>query len=173
MALFAKNDVSEWMTMHAAWCVRLFGLEAWEIYLSLSDDPGGHHAKIGQRVGAAKFETRYLNAKIELWEGLTEDQGKEAITHELGHILLGRIAQNHERLVKLLPSKLRKTAQALYSDAEEETLQRLTRAIHDTIKDEDMIVRDDDKPEVEPDTEPETQAEVKELTHVEKDEPND
>jgi hypothetical protein len=139
MTLYAKPDVPRWMAAHAQWCIALFDLESWDIYMSVSDNPGGHAATIGKRVGSAAPDLRYRHADIEMWRELKEEDGRQAITHEFAHLLLGRIDQNVQHIIKLVPAEYQEHARQLYDDTEEEVIVRLTRAMHDIIPVEIMV----------------------------------
>lgn len=120
------DDVPEWIRAYACDVRDLFGLSEWKLWVELSDTPGGK----SHIDGNCNLDTRYLKAVISVRRGLTSKERIQAVVmHEMGHVLLARIDQCMDRLMDMIPDEQRVHAQQLYADAEESTLERLTRAL--------------------------------------------
>lgn len=110
---------------YAEQCRMAFGLEEWKIWLYEHDMPGGD----ANTAGHTELETRYLRATVTLLRGLKPDRAREVLRHELLHIALAWIAQVVEYAQSLLTSTQRTLIQTMYTDVEEQTIQRLARAL--------------------------------------------
>lgn len=99
----------------------------WFIQGKLVDNPGGE----ADFNGACKPDAIYLGAEIELARDLVNDElGRRVIWHEVGHVAMAQI----DLVVKYILSNIyddsqRAIFQQMYSDAEEQFLQRLTRGL--------------------------------------------
>jgi len=101
----------------------LFGVGGpeWSITLKLTDRPGGHEAD-----GYTTTDPVYLNATIELWTGLQDDQnGREAVYHEVLHVA-------HSEIWRIITDKGETDD---YRAAVERFVTRVTRSLISQIKD--------------------------------------
>jgi hypothetical protein len=126
------SNTPKWIDDHLESLRDLFWLNQWQIAAEYVDNPAGdlEHGSDGN----VTLETRYLTATIQLRRGITQERAKHVLMHEMVHVALARIAQATERISQLLPEELRQHAYELYTDAEEETVERMARALASQIK---------------------------------------
>lgn len=110
---------------YAEQCRVAFGLEEWNIWFCEHDAPGGST----ENAGHTDLNTRYLRATITLLRGLRPERRRSVTRHEMLHIALAPIDEKMRYIVAMLPKKERKRAREMYIDAEEQTIERLTRAM--------------------------------------------
>jgi hypothetical protein len=110
---------------YAEACRTVFGLAEWDIWLCEHDSPGEDDTTAGY----CELETRYLRATITIRRGLRPARVRSVIFHEMLHVALAFLAQAVEYIQELVPEKLRPRAERWYTDAEEQTIERLTRAL--------------------------------------------
>lgn len=121
-----EDDVSEWIRDYACDVRDLFGLSEWRLWLKLADTPSGKE----YTDGSTELSTRYLKATITIRRALEDDDRiRHVVMHEMTHVLLGYIDQCVNRLIDMVPDEQREHALELYTDAEEQTIERLTRAL--------------------------------------------
>lgn len=129
-----EDDVPEWIREYACDVRDLFGLSEWKLWVKLADAPSGKE----NTDGSTELNTRYLKATITVRRGLDDDDRiRHVIMHEMAHVLLGHIDQCVNRLIDMVPDEQRAHALELYSDAEEGTIERLTRALQIGIQPKD------------------------------------
>lgn len=126
----AENTVPEWAEAYAQELRDLFGLGDWNIYPRQEDRPNG----AADSDGCAIPDVRYLTASIILRRGLAETRGRHVLMHEMLHIVLAPLRRQIELLIQQLPEDQQDYALTLCSDAEEQIIERLTRAMQQHIK---------------------------------------
>lgn len=114
---------------------RVFGIPEWYVKSILVDHPGGDE-NTGAICGA---EQQYLQAHLEVSREVL-DSGDDAyigrvIRHEVLHIVFARLDALVEEVIirKMLPRPMRAAAIKLYSDALEETIQRLCKPLGEVL----------------------------------------
>jgi hypothetical protein len=112
-------------TAYAEACRIAFGLAEWDIFFCDHDSPGNDD----KTDGFCELDTRYLRATITIRRGLKPDRMKAVIFHEMLHVALAFLSQAVEYIQELVPKRLRRKAERWYMDAEEQTIERLTRAL--------------------------------------------
>lgn len=80
--------------------IALFGLQEWEIVITLADNPGGRETADG----CCWVSGRYLNARIEIRRDLNEERMRAVIMHELFHVVYGQMdVIVEDRVLELYP----------------------------------------------------------------------
>lgn len=102
----------------------------WNLWLRVADTPDNSD----EADGCVALTPRYLMATITIRRGLSEERGREVIMHELLHVALARLNQTAHRLVDMVPETQREHALELYTDAEEATIETITRALQRGVK---------------------------------------
>lgn len=123
----------EWITEYAQDCRQLLGIgDEWRITITMTDKPHGDE-KIG---GSVDIDAQYLNAAIELNTSLLEHAEKmhQTILHEMMHVALGNYRMVIDQLTMQLPDAVRPLAYTMISQAEEQYIQRTSRALLRTIR---------------------------------------
>ena len=123
----------EWINEYAQDCRQLLGIgDEWRITITMTDKPNGSEGT----GGSVSVDAEYLNAAVELNTSLLDDAGKmhQTITHEMMHIGLGSYRMVIDQLVAQLPDSLRTLAYIMIGQAEEQYIQRTSRALLRTIK---------------------------------------
>lgn len=123
-------DMPEWAVAHLQRCIEVFGLEQWHIKLEFRDKPNDSD----DADGAAFTNSRYFHAIVQLRRGVTEERGKEVIIHEALHIAFGRLDQAMQRIKEIIPVKLQSHADEIYTDALEQSVETMTRALYNHFK---------------------------------------
>lgn len=123
-------DLPDWLTAYAQDCRVLFGLEAWDIVVKLVKAPGDDL----EREGHSVVNVRYLTAKIELNESMSEEGLRCTCMHEMLHVALAPLEQAHLRIRELVKPKLQEHADELFADGLEQAIERMTRALQREIK---------------------------------------
>ena len=104
----------------------LLGIDdGWHLWLREADKPGDYDNADGH----CALEARYLKATITIRRGLDAEREREVILHELFHVALAPIDLANDRIIELLPEGLRDHGETLFGDAEEQVIERLTRAM--------------------------------------------
>lgn len=114
------NDVPKAVEDEAAALIVAFGLEEWEITLSLADQPGK-----GDNLGYCLTNYRYLRADVEICRAARLDEQRYAVAHELLHPALAALIDVFEDL----PEKRRARLRSRLINAEEQTIERLRRGL--------------------------------------------
>ncbi len=115
-------DVPAWITERVQEARGLFGVGGpeWSIVVKMNDRPGGHEAD-----GYTTTDPVYLNATIEFWSGLKDDEnGREAVYHEVLHIA-------HSEIWHIIVDK---DETEDYREEVERFITRLTRSLLSRIK---------------------------------------
>lgn len=124
----------EWITEYAQDCRRLLGVgDDWHITLTMTDKPNGDE-KIG---GSVSIDAQYLNAVIELNNKCfaeEDDEVHQILLHEMMHVALGNYRMVIDQIFMQLPDSVKDMAETMISQAEEQFIQRTTRAILTEIK---------------------------------------
>lgn len=108
----------------------LLGIDHWTITLSTTDKPGG---KQSERVGHTQLTPEYYIAAIEIHNAIDDDLTREILVHEYLHVALAQVDQAMEQIKYLLPRKHRKLAERLYTDAQEQTIVRMSAGLVDVL----------------------------------------
>lgn len=104
----------------------LLGIDrGWRLWLREADHPGNNENADGQ----CELETRYLKATITIRRGLSAEREREVLLHELMHVALAPLDLANDRILELVPEAFREHATELYVDAEEQVIERVTRAL--------------------------------------------
>lgn len=126
-----NTHLPNWLIEHLQATRQLFGVgDEWHIFPVLVQQPGD------KEFGAVTdYDTAYLNAVIKFDDDIrNNDQGQQVVLHEVLHIALYELAQTFEYALKLLPTNGRDLFSAMWQDAEERTIQRITRAMQKQIR---------------------------------------
>jgi hypothetical protein len=130
-----ETAVPAWVKEYAIDVRLLLGIDdGWHIIIKMVDEPSG------RRIfnGSASYDSAYLNAQIELANDLEDNaEGRRVILHELFHVALAQMYQAAEYAFGQLPKKRRRLVRKVYNDAEEQFIQRATRAMQRNIKPEE------------------------------------
>lgn len=123
-----------WAAAYFQDCRELLGIGAdWQLWLAFVNNPSaeadGSDDDANEADGVCSLETRYLKATIRIRRGLSEERTRYVIMHELLHVALAPLSLTAERMRDLIPFKLWTHVLQLYTDAEEQTIERLTRAL--------------------------------------------
>jgi hypothetical protein len=110
---------------YAELCRTALGLQEWKIWLSEHDAPGGD----SDTAGYTDLDTRYLRATITLLRGLRPERVREVLLHEMLHVALAWLDQVLRNIVMRLPADDQTCAFALYGEVEDQTIERLVRAL--------------------------------------------
>jgi hypothetical protein len=110
---------------YAEQCRAALGLQEWKIWVSEHDTPGGDSAT----AGSTDLDTRYLRATITLLRGLRPERVREVLLHEMLHIALAWLDQAVRTIVMRLPADDQVHVFALYGEMEDQTIERLVRAL--------------------------------------------
>lgn len=112
---------------------QILGLTEWEIGVHLVKRPGRRKTT----TGLTQLRPEYLRASVRLMRRRTADQQRATAVHELLHVALGHLWQTVVRITEQLPADQQGHALARYSDAEEQTIERLRRALQAHLEDTD------------------------------------
>lgn len=110
---------------YAERCRVAFGLEEWRIWLAEHDAPGGD----ANTAGYTDLNTRYLRATITLRRGLRPERMRAVLRHELLHVALAWLDQALRHILLRLPEADQDWARAFYGEVEDQTIERLVRAL--------------------------------------------
>lgn len=126
-----NNHLPGWLIEHLQAARLLFGVgDEWHIFPVLVKQTNEKEFE-----ALTDYDTAYLNAVIKFDEGIKDDyQGQQAVLHEVLHIALCELAQTFEYTLKLVPSEFCDVLTAIWRDAEERTIQRITRAMQRQIR---------------------------------------
>lgn len=124
------TDLPTWAQTYAQDCRDLFGLGDWPIVVKLVRAPNNDI----ENEGYSSVNVRYLTARIEIRSGMSDEDTRQTIMHEMLHVALAPIEQYHLRIRELVDEKLREHVDELQSDGTEQAIQRLTRALMRQIK---------------------------------------
>jgi len=135
MNTYINNDPNrqppEWAQQYFDDCRELLGIgEDWHLFFSVADSPGDYT----EADGHCLLNTRYWKAEIQMRRGLLEERGREVIMHELLHVALAPLDLAADRIRELLKEKHQEHADELYCDAQEQVIERLTRALQRSAK---------------------------------------
>lgn len=108
---------------YADQCVAALRLHDWTITFAMRKKPGNK----ASNMGATWLSPRYLSARIEIRRDLVDAQARDTVLHELLHVVLGDVRQAQSRLLDLVAPAQVEHAAAIYTDAEEQTIERLIR----------------------------------------------
>lgn len=128
----SDTETPQWMTDAAQDARTLLGIDdGWRIVLELSDAPGGDAANNG----AAACDPVYLNATITLSPNLQDDDdGRRVILHEMLHVALSPLYRVLYLGTRHQAKAARHALRDQYNDAEEQIIQRMSRAMLRQIK---------------------------------------
>lgn len=126
----------QWVTDYAQDCRQLLGIgDEWRIVIEMTDKPDGTPS-VG---GAVSIDAEYLNATIELNnESFKEEaaEGHQIILHEMMHVSLANYRMVIDQIFMRLPDDMQTMARIMIEQAEEQYIQRTSRAILRMIKPE-------------------------------------
>ncbi len=124
-----QNEPPEWVKQYAQDCRVLLGIgDEWHISIFMNDRPDGMDT-VG---GSVQVDTQYFNAVIELRRdnfAEEDDEAHQIILHEMLHIALASYRLVVEQLFMGLPETMRAMAETMVSQAEEQFIQRTSRAL--------------------------------------------
>lgn len=126
----------EWIKEYAQDCRQLLGIgDDWQITLATTDKPDGDSVN----GGAAHIDAQYLNATVEVNTSFQElsDEARQLILHEMMHVSFGSYRMVIDQIIMQLPEAMREMAETMVSQAEEQYIQRTSRALLRTIKPSD------------------------------------
>jgi hypothetical protein len=130
MSADSQHDPPDWLMSYAHDVRCLLGLgDDWHIRLAMVDRIDDDDAAAGE----TDLDVPYLRAGIKLRNGLSDDETRSALFHELLHVALAPIDLMVDRLIMRLPSSRNIQAFGLKSDAFEQTIVRLERALRANI----------------------------------------
>lgn len=121
-----EHDPPEWLVSYTQDARRLLGIgDDWHIRLKIVD-------KIDEddtAAGICDLDVPYLRAGIRLLKDQTDEQQRANVFHELLHVALAPIDLMVDRLIWRLPQSRAIQSFMLKSDAFEQTITRLERAL--------------------------------------------
>lgn len=125
-------ETPQWMTDAAQDARALLGIDdGWRIVLELSDAPGGD----ASNNASAACDPVYLNATIEVSPDLLEgDDGRRVILHEMLHVALSPLYRVLYLGTRHQAKAAKRALRDQYNDAEEQIIQRMSRAMLRQIK---------------------------------------
>jgi hypothetical protein len=126
----------EWIKEYAQDCRQLLGIgDDWQVTITMTDKPNGNAAN----GGAAHVDAQYLNAIVEVNTEHQElsNKGQHLILHEMMHVSFGSYRMVIDQIIMQLPEAMREMAETMVSQAEEQYIQRTSRALLRTIKPSD------------------------------------
>jgi hypothetical protein len=126
-------DLPKHLEAYAQDCRKLFGLDEWSISVIISETPPEHQDD-SRWHGDVDHDPCSLTATIRLHWDATDEEQRDTMMHEMLHIALGLLNLANRRVVELLPEELHEHADALFNDALEQTVTRMTRALQREIK---------------------------------------
>lgn len=128
----SDTETPQWMTDAAQDARTLLGIDdGWRIVLQLSDAPGGD----ASNNASAACDPVYLNATIEVSPDLLEgDDGRRVILHEMLHVALSPLYRVLYLGTRHQARAVRRALRDQYNDAEEQIIQRMSRAMLRQIK---------------------------------------
>jgi len=129
-----KTEPPQWVKDYVQDCRRLLGVgDEWRILVHMVDViPDNEDAD-----GIVQADSRYFNATIHLLNSLQDDEyGHEACLHEVMHIALSPLSALFQQVLGDMSMAARMAVQEAYSNAEEQCIQRMTRAMLRMIKPE-------------------------------------
>jgi hypothetical protein len=111
----------------AIWQARL-GVADYRVSVRVADLADDDDRRV---LGEATANSRYLAGAITLARTLdpADPEHRHAVAHEVGHILLGELAQVANHLISRLHPAEMSLAHDMWADAQEHTIERLTRAL--------------------------------------------
>jgi hypothetical protein len=126
-------DLPEWLTDYTQDCRKLFGLDEWQIAVKFSETPPEYRDAV-RWYGDAMHDPCSLTATIRLHFDATDEEQRDTLMHEMLHLALSLLNLANARIVELLPERLQDHANTLFSNALEQAIVRLTRALQREIK---------------------------------------
>ncbi len=127
-----NKDVPEWLMEYAQDVRRLLGIgDDWHIWISMVDQIDDND----EAAGEVDLDWPYLRATIKIRKELpSEDAYMSAIFHELLHVALAPIDHMTNHLIMRLPESRSIQTYILKSDAFEQTITRLERALRANVR---------------------------------------
>lgn len=125
----------EWIAEYAQDCRALLGIgDDWQITVTMTDKPDGD----SDHGGAAHIDAQYLNATVEVNNCFLEpsSEARQLILHEMMHVSFGSYRMVVDQLIMQLPDNMRLLAGVMVSQAEEQYIQRTSRALLRMVKSE-------------------------------------
>lgn len=124
------HEPPQWINNYVQFLVEAFGLENWEVTVKMERTIGED-----DRLGEAAVQSRYMTADIQLRDTLEEDrEGIETVVHEMLHLTQAPQDLAVDRIIDMVPKKLRNHARELYADGNEMTTTNLSRALAKVLK---------------------------------------
>lgn len=126
----------EWIIEYAQDCRNLLGIgDDWQITVTMTDAPNNNK----DNSGAAHVDAHYLNAIVEINTKHSEpsDKARHVIFHEMMHVALGSFRMVIDQLFLTTPEHMQTIGRVMISQAEEQYIQRTSRAILAVLKPED------------------------------------
>ena len=119
----------QWIIDYAQDCRQLLGIgDEWRITITMTDRPDGDETN----GGVAKIDAQYLNATIELNSNSFREEtteGHQLILHEMMHVSLANFRMVLDQIFMNLPEYMQTMSRIMTSQAEEQFIQRTSRAI--------------------------------------------
>jgi len=134
---FNDTRPPDWADEYFNDCRSLLGIDdAWDLWLLFVANPRADEDVDADNDadGVCRMEPRYLKATIRVRRGLSQQRTRSVIMHELFHVALAPLVLAAERTRDLIPDRLRIHAYQLHVDAEEQVIERLTRALQRGVK---------------------------------------
>jgi len=140
---FNDTRPPDWAAEYFNDCRSLLGIDdAWDLWLLFVANPRADADGDGDEDtdadndadGICCQESRYLKATIRVKRGLSQQRTRSVIMHELLHVAFAPLVLAAERTRDLIPDRLRIHAYQLHIDAEEQVIERLTRALQRGVK---------------------------------------
>lgn len=119
------DDLPEWLTPDVQALPKRLGVDDWHIEITMTDKPGGAKSKEGE----ARTRARYLTAFLEINSGMDDEGLRNTLLHEHLHVAFAQMDRTVDLIIAMLPKKLRKHAEELYTDANEQTVMRLVTGL--------------------------------------------
>ena len=125
----SKRDLPKWAFAHVQKCRQAFGIgyAGFEFVAGVHKTVGGNKAIAGQVWTHNRYERAVLHLKRGFDKG--SDDPYEVLTHECLHAAAGAQRAAVDRILDLVPPKLRAHAEELWQEGNEATITRLARAL--------------------------------------------
>jgi hypothetical protein len=125
-------ELPAWIREYAHALVDAFGLDEWTIYVRVVrhfSEEDTERVAPGHRLdGQSNVNTRYLSAAVDLSADLDPNGGGDVtVCHEFLHVLQGPVLTAMDRIMELVPPRLQNHALELFTDGNEQFVERLAR----------------------------------------------
>lgn len=135
-AIASQRSVPDWIHDRLATYADLYGLDIWNLYVSLADNPG----REGNADGTTDLDTvHYRQAHFTFRRYCAEDgdnlYGRQLVHHEVMHVVLALMHQTVQTIIERMVFEDQKELAAdLYEHAQEATIEMIVRSLDNDIE---------------------------------------